>query len=567
MWIDNSKQSKAAMYNALCLLLFCLQLKCLLACDQIYRLTTENGTLLAQENLASFMGSTTCIWEIQVPTGYRIELSVRVFEIKTSCCACIEDYVEFRDGLNSTSPVVGRYCANTKPDTVYSSQNVLRVHYFSSARSLRANLTRVNKFRADYRTICGEFIRGGSGVINLHPYPRITYKQRCLFTVVARYGWIKVTIANLNIGKSDKCYTEFVVFKETAFVELKSATQRQRLCGQLRSLYIFTKGHELSLLYQGWSDLFMSNFTMKYEATNTSVAPCGGLFTGAAGYIYSYGYPKPYPKNSVCIWKIEVSHTKYIKLKFLEFNFDTGTGIQAGCMNGKVEVFDGWAENAVKIRMDCNKLSKHISLKSQSNRLLIKASSENKEFGTFLLSYNLVEQGLCSADQFLCTSRECVNQADVCDGADDCLDGSDELNCPQKKSSKPLYIIWILMVFVASVFMVIWLWRTWRKGVHRTVHIQRHQCSEEDYACEIPSQSGAPPSYNEALNHTPTTLPSYEEALLNENAGVILEQGNNTVRFLARSNSGARCVLLRQDSEQTHCRLNNNTTQSELAVV
>ena len=563
MRIDNAKQSTAVMSNTLCLVLFCLHLKCLLACDKVHKLTGENGTLLSQENLAGFMGATTCIWEIQVPAGYRIELTVRVFQIKTSCCACIEDYVEFRDGLNSTSPVVGRYCANSKPVRVYSSQNVLRVHYFSSARNLRANLTRVNKFRADYQTICGEFIGGGSGMISPPPYPKITRNHRCLFTIVAPYGWVKVTIANLTIGKSNKCHTDFLVVKETAFIELKSTTQRQPLCGQLTSVYIFSKGHELFLLYQASSPL-KSNFTIKYEATNTSIAPCGGLFTGNAGYIYSYGYPKPYPKNAVCSWKIEVSHG-YIKFKFLEFNFDTGT--ETGCMDGKVEVFDGWTDNSVKIRTYCNQLSKKTSLKSQSNRLLIKATSKNKEFGTFLLSYNLVEQGLCTADQFFCTSRQCVSQADVCDGKRDCLDGSDELNCPEKKNSKALYIVWILIVFVASVLMVIWLWKTWRKAVHRTVRIRRNHCSEEDdYACEVPSQSGAPPTYSEALNHTPTSLPSYEEALLNENAGVILEQGN-TARFLARSDTSTRHLLLRQDSERTCSRLSNNTRQSELAVV
>ena len=554
-----TKQRQAVFFSILCVLLFFFHSESLLACDEVRRLTGQDGSLLPRENL---IGETKCEWEIQVPTGYRIELTVHDFQIDTSCCSCLKDYVEFRDGLHLTSRLIGRYCSNSKPVKVFSSQNVLRVKLVSSRPLLRENHTSVNRFSAVYRTVCGEFIRGSFGVIRSPSRTNLTQIDRCLFTIVVPYGWIKVTFTDFTLGKRpNHCVRDFVAFKETAFVELENTTQSQRyFCGELKSFYIFSKGHVLSLLYQA-SQLSNSNFEAKFMGTNTSVAPCGGLFRNYAGYIYSCGYPKSYPKYTECVWKIEVSQG-YIRLEFLKLNL-------VQCMRGKVEVYDGWSNNSVKISPDCKKLPGNRVLKSHTNRLLIKATSKQNRVGTFVLHYKLVQQGFCQEDEFCCPNRKCINKRDVCNGEDDCSDGSDEISCLHEKPTKALYILWVLIVFIASALMVIWLWKTWRKAVHRTQHIQRENCPEEDdYANEVPSQSGAPPTYSEALKHTPTSLPSYEEALLNDNGGVILEQGNtNSVRFHARSGRRSRRLLPRRDLQRTHGRPGTNTRQSELAIL
>lgn len=569
--IDSERKSSPTLFRFLCVVLFFLHVKNVLTCDKVYRLTAENGTLLSQEDFTHFVRPTKCVWEIQVPNGYRIELKVTRFEIRTSCCSCTEDFVEFQDGLDSMSPSIGRYCANNKPTKVYSSHNVLRVTYFSSTRNRFANLTTVNKFKADYQKICGRFIRKSAGVIKSPPYTNFWRGSTCMFTIVVPYGWIKLSFTNFSVGQNynfKKCRDNFVMIKEWSFVELGNAGTAIRhvpLCGGLKPFYVSSKGRELSLFYRN-SRSFNSRFTARFEAVNKSIAPCGGVIMNNMGQIYSYGYPKAFPKNTECVWKIEVPPHRYVKFKYLAFYFAT----EAKCTNQKVEVYDGWSSTSVKIRTDCNELFQQTWLKSRSNRLLIKASTKHKEAGTFVLSYHTVEQGLCSENEFSCTSRECVQQEAICNSHHDCSDGSDEFNCPSKKQSKALHILWVLIVFIAVSAVVIWLWIAWRRGVRRSVHIRRRECQEpeNDYECEVSSQNGAaPPSYSEALNHTPAaSLPSYEEALLNENGRVILEQGN-VVRFLARSDNCNQQLLPRCDSHRLHDTGSNNGRQSHLATV
>ena len=570
MFSQNVSKQRAPVL-LLCFTLFCLRSKYIFACEKVQRLTSENGTLLSAENFGYFTGPTTCIWEIEVPKGYRIELRIRLFEIKTSCCSCKEDYVEFYDGLKSNSRHIGRYCSNNKPINVYSSKNVLRVKYLSSTSNVRANLTSVNKFRADYYTVCGQFFQGTYGKISTSAYPNFANINRCLFTIEVPYGYVKLTFTNFSVGRlqifSDMCYTDFIIVKEMAFVELKNTLQGpERLCGQLKSPYIFSRGKELSLLCHS-SHILKFNFAAEFEAANKSIASCGGLLQSNVGYIYSYGYPNPYPKSAECTWRIEVQ-LGYIKLKYIEFNFTAGSG--TSCMNGQVEVYDGWSTNAVKIRSDCRQIVKNkISLTSRTNRLMIKAVSKELEPGTFILSYRQVEQGICLDDEFTCKSRECINKGAVCDGTQDCSNGSDELNCPKKKRNKALYALWVVIAFIASIVMVVWLWRTWRKAVYRSVHIQRgpiDPCLEDDgYACEVPSQTGAPPTYSEALNGVPTSLPSYEEALLNNDDEVTLEQDTDTAQFLASSHSPNQHLLPMCESQRTQRPI--TARQSHLGIV
>ena len=86
-----------------------------------------------------------CVWTINVGTDYKIELSFDFFNLSDSA-GCSEDYVEIRDGLYSTSDLVGKFCGSAKPSKITSDAWNLRVVFKSSGK------TKYPGFKASYET-------------------------------------------------------------------------------------------------------------------------------------------------------------------------------------------------------------------------------------------------------------------------------------------------------------------------------------------------------------------------------------------------------------------------------
>ena len=76
---------------------------------------------------------TDCVWQISVPTGYRIKIKFNTFRIRDvdNKKGCL-DYVDLRDGNSPYSTFFGRFCGGNNPGTVISSSKSLRIIFHSS---------------------------------------------------------------------------------------------------------------------------------------------------------------------------------------------------------------------------------------------------------------------------------------------------------------------------------------------------------------------------------------------------------------------------------------------------
>lgn len=94
----------------------------------------SSGRLVSPRFPANYPSDFRCVWHITLPERFRVRLMFRSFDLEGN--SCIYDYVEMRDGLSLTSPLIGggRICGGTFLDEFYhSSGSNMLVLFFSDA--------------------------------------------------------------------------------------------------------------------------------------------------------------------------------------------------------------------------------------------------------------------------------------------------------------------------------------------------------------------------------------------------------------------------------------------------
>ena len=73
-----------------------------------------------------------CVYKITVAAGNKVQLYFRAFNIEAHS-RCAYDYLELRDGITSSSPLIGNrtWCGNVLPPSAVSSSNTLYMKFKS----------------------------------------------------------------------------------------------------------------------------------------------------------------------------------------------------------------------------------------------------------------------------------------------------------------------------------------------------------------------------------------------------------------------------------------------------
>lgn len=87
----------------------------------------SNGTIISPDTPTSCGFKRRCMWVIQAHSKTCVKLIFRTFRLRPHQCE--REFVEVKDGANSSSTVLGRYCGNSKPREILSSGRALFIRF------------------------------------------------------------------------------------------------------------------------------------------------------------------------------------------------------------------------------------------------------------------------------------------------------------------------------------------------------------------------------------------------------------------------------------------------------
>ncbi|KAL2098307.1 hypothetical protein ACEWY4_007514 [Coilia grayii] len=93
-------------------------------------ISKDAGQIQSPNYPDDYRPSKECVWRITVADGYNVGLSFQAFEIERHD-SCAYDYLEVRDGLSESSPLIGRFCGYDKPEDIRSTSNLLWMKFVS----------------------------------------------------------------------------------------------------------------------------------------------------------------------------------------------------------------------------------------------------------------------------------------------------------------------------------------------------------------------------------------------------------------------------------------------------
>ncbi|UYV64840.1 BMP1 [Cordylochernes scorpioides] len=93
----------------------------------------EEGILQSPNFPDDYWPEKECIWRISLPDSkYQVALKFHSFELENHD-NCVYDYLEIRDGLELTSPLLGKFCGYRLPEDILSSASHMLVKFVSDS--------------------------------------------------------------------------------------------------------------------------------------------------------------------------------------------------------------------------------------------------------------------------------------------------------------------------------------------------------------------------------------------------------------------------------------------------
>ncbi|XP_053622099.1 cubilin homolog [Plodia interpunctella] len=282
-----------------------------------YLVRGDSGVIQSPGYPFTYPDNRMCEYVIETSPSKSIQLTFQDFDIEGDRL-CQFDAVEVRDGFNTNSTLLGKYCGNRIPPTLTSSHNIMYVRFNSDMSQSGGG------FYANYTTVdieCGGIYRDPVGTIK-HPLLDGGYKnrQRCNWMILAPAGKvIQVTWNRFDIENTHSCTADYLELITTDDDNRNNTLGK--FCGATAPPTFSISSNNLILKFVSDSSIKFGGFSLTYTFLDESA--CGSYtYIQNHGVIYSPGWPERYGRNLDCSWTIKVSTGQQIKLNISQFDVE-----------------------------------------------------------------------------------------------------------------------------------------------------------------------------------------------------------------------------------------------------
>ncbi|CAL1534071.1 unnamed protein product [Lymnaea stagnalis] len=372
--------------------------------NKLYKCASCGRTF--QEDSATFSHkptagkSETCHWRIQAAYGQKIVLNITKLGIPRSA-DCVNGHLEVRDGPNSGSPRIGRFCGEDYPGVLYSSGQRMWLEY----KTLRGDGL---GFTAHYVTECGGGINRRKGVIASPTYDdKYLPNRNCSWNITVDPGnSIDLTFEFFDLQYDTNCEKDYLEIREGSnetdsllgkycgdFLHPKSirSTGNQVFIKFVSNSAIQSRGFFISFVQDidecnndihkcdqvcintlgGYKCDCYFGFKLKSDGTSCEKG-CGGVINTPNGTISSPSFPDMYPADTTCTWTIVAPKNHSIVLTFTHFDLEEGT---SKCLFDFVMVYRGGGAKKYKNTKHCG-ASIPMPITSKGNTMKIEFKSD-----------------------------------------------------------------------------------------------------------------------------------------------------------------------------------------------
>ncbi|NXG01683.1 CUBN protein, partial [Sakesphorus luctuosus] len=354
-----------------------------------YSIAPCGGTVIGRTGIIESVGypdlhyqdNLLCEWFLQGPRGHYLTIRLEGLDLQNSS-ECTRDFVEIRE-YNASGNLLGRYCGNTLPDAVDTSDSFAYVKFVTdgsvNARGFRLHFdSSTEECGGDLTAPVGTFT--SPNYPNLYPHNRV-----CEWRITVEEGRrVTLTVNDMKTEEHWSCSSDYVA----VYNGLRQNSPRlAKLCGEVNpGTEVKSTGNTMKVILVTDMSRATRGFSISYTSSEDAV--CGGTLMGHLGGNFSspgYDGIKNYTNNLNCEWIIENSshYNSSIYVSFEDFHLEH----HQNCQYDYLELRIGDADGELIARL-CGQAAPSVPLVIAAPQVWVHfVSDENTEDKGFLAHY------------------------------------------------------------------------------------------------------------------------------------------------------------------------------------